>query len=159
MADLEQTLQPETLDFIFEQSREVPDTQMRTAEALDAKTVQVFAAATVVIGLAAAGGIRGHASVGWLVAAAVAYLVALVAAITALDVRDFRTNTSPTELWEKHWQDGVHEIKHALVSDLAEGYRVNDSLLNNKAKGFKVALIATGVESALVAVALIVSLA
>ena len=147
-----------TLDLIFREAREVPESQMRTAEALDSKTIQVFAAASVVIGLAATGGIQGHASIPVLIAAVVAYLAAVVGAFASLRVRSFRTNASPQTLWEDHWEDDAEALKLALVDDLAGSYEENDKCLREKARGFKVALAMTGVESALVAVALIVSL-
>lgn len=159
MASTDAPVDPQTLDFIFSQAKDVPESQMRTAEAIDAKVVQIFAAGTVVIGLAAAGGIRGHASVGWLIAAAAAYLVALTGTLVALQSRSWRTNASPTTLWNDHWQDDLDELKWALVEDLADGYKENDDKLRAKMRAFKVVLSATGLESMLVAVALIISLA
>ena len=41
----------DSLDFILDHIREAPEKQIQTAEALDAKMVQIFVSASIVIGL------------------------------------------------------------------------------------------------------------
>jgi hypothetical protein len=45
-------IKPETLDFIFDYTRDAPERQLQDAKDLDNKMAQLFSVASVVIGLA-----------------------------------------------------------------------------------------------------------
>jgi hypothetical protein len=153
----EPTLQPETLDFIYEASRSTLQNQVEAATAMDSKAIQVFSVASVVIGLAAAGGIRSAPrTLGILLV--LAYLVAAVTALAALWVRTFRVTDGTEQLWRRYWADPVDEIKHAAIADVAEGEIENRDLLADKRKLLGYAIGATGVESVLVGILLTWSL-
>ncbi|MBN1856520.1 MAG: hypothetical protein JW846_06155 [Dehalococcoidia bacterium] len=125
----------DTLDFIFEHTKHGPELQLRDAEALDAKIVQVLGVASVVIGLTALGigrtAISTHALV-FLVLALVAYVVMAVFALSALQTFDFQRSSHGDILWNQYWQDDPEQIKHALVADIARAYANNKRLLTAK---------------------------
>src|SRR5947207_12433777 len=87
----DQELKPETLAFIFEQVRDAPASQLRGVDALDSKMVQAFAAAGVIVGLAAAGADKRDALTGALVSVGVAaFVIVASGAVYSLGTRGFR---------------------------------------------------------------------
>jgi hypothetical protein len=147
-----------SLDFLYEHLKDGLAAQYDGAGSLDAKAVQSFAATSVVIGLAAAGGGRSGAE-AWLIGAAIVfYVVAVAATVFVLWVRRFRVSDDADQIWERYWQADVADIKHALLADIADGYRENDGLLSRKRKGLAIALICGGLEAALVGASLITAL-
>lgn len=154
MVDPEPELRPETLDFIFSASRETLPKQTEAAVGMDAKAIQVFAVASVVIGLAAAGGIRTSAPRALGVLLVAAYVVAAVTSLMTLWVRQFRVSDGTEQLWRNYWADPVDEIKHALIADVADGEVENRGLLAHKRQLLGYAIGATAVESVLVGILL-----
>lgn len=120
--------------------------------------VQVFSAASVLIGLAAVGQLKRGTTIAVLVAIAVsAFLVVAGQAIRALWTRRFRVSISPDQLWYRYWSEETADIKHAFVADAASGYVENDEFLKKKRRALGAALLALGVEAIAVGVALTVS--
>lgn len=158
MAEPEPTLRPETLDFIYEASRETLPNQVEAAVGMDGKAIQVFAVASVVIGLAAAGGIHTAAPRILGILLVVAYVVAAVTSLMTLWVRKFRVADGTEQSWRKYWADPVDEIKHALIADIAECEIENRGLLARKRELLGYAIGATAVESILVGILLTWSL-
>ena len=113
----------------------------------------MFSAASVVIGLLALAGetVAG----GFLVAAAVLYLVVAVSAFYAIKVRRFRVTRHGDELWRDHWHRDVPAIKHSLVSDAAGAYAENKGVLRDKRIAVSTALAFTGLETIAVLAALV----
>ena len=149
-------LATETVDFLYEAGKGGLDLQIHTADALDSKTVQAFAAASVVVGLAAVSGSGRNLTL--LATAVLAYTVVSVATAIGLWTRELRVPASPTQLWRRYWADSVPSIKHALVADLAAGYQKNNEHLRSKAKCLRWCLAGVAVESLAVGLALLVSL-
>jgi hypothetical protein len=165
--DVEQ-LEPETLDLIFELSRTAPDGQLRASDAVDSKIFQAFAAASVLIGLAAIhepsvvgktvhGAKHDNLETAFLALAVAAFLLLAVIAIRALWSRSYRVGMSAAQLWHRYWPDTPETIKHAYVDDIASGYLENEKHLRSKHKALRVVLITLVVEAAAIGAALIVS--
>jgi hypothetical protein len=145
-------LKPETLDFLFDFITPLSERQLQAADALDSKAVQVFSAASVVIGLLALA--RETVAGGFLVAAALLYLGVAVSTFYAIKVRQFRVTRHADDLWQRHWHRDVAAIKHSLVSDAAEAYAENKNVLHDKRVAVSVALAATALETLAVVTAL-----
>ncbi len=151
-------VRPDTLDFIYEHVRDAPAEQKRSQESLDSKMVQIFGAASIVIGLAGVtsrGLNAGDTVNALLVGAVLAYVVAAVMALLGLRTRKFRRTFHADELWRYYWRDEPTKIKHALVDDISKSYVHNREILRDKARMVSLGLAAAGVEVVLVALALI----
>ena len=148
----------DTLEFIYNHIREAPQHQQRTREGLDTKMVQIFGAASIVIGLAGVSSREldgGDAVDILLVGAVVAYVASAFTAFFHLRVRKFRLSLQAHALWRNYWLSEPKDVKHALVQDISEAYEHNKRLLDQKAETIVVGLVATGLEVALVGAALI----
>jgi hypothetical protein len=133
------------------------DRQFAAMASLDSKMVQVFVAASLVIGLAAAGlhGAR-HATLGLLIASLVAYVTVVCSAAVALWVRDYSTIPDPDLLLESA-QDSIDELMTALAAPMADAYRSNRKLMRWKTWPVRIALVSAGVEAGCIGVALILT--
>ncbi len=151
-------LESDTLDLLFDLTRHAPEAQLRDVESIDAKVVQVFAAGSVLIGLASLRGAHHQTAAGILFAAAVlAFLVVAYHVLSTLWTREFRALISPTQLWRDYWVDPPSAIKHAVLADIASGYAENDRLLQDKRRALRRALIGAGLEAVAIGVALALS--
>jgi hypothetical protein len=148
-------IRTEVVDFIFEQGRAASERQLRDADSLDAKATQLFSAATVIVGLA---GFSGRTSAGLLTIAVGVYLVAATAALYALWLAKFRVTDSPAQLLARYWNEDLLTTKHAMVTDMANGFEENEHALGRKRRGVLFVLFLTGVETALIGAAVIESL-
>jgi hypothetical protein len=146
-------IRPDVVDFIFDQGRTATDRQLRDLDSLDAKATHIFSAATVIVGLA---GFSGQADAAVLTAAVVIYVLVSGAALYALWLVKFRVTDSPEQLLLRYWTEPLSETKYAMVSDMAAGFTENEQALGRKRRGVLVAL--TGLETALVGVAVILAL-
>jgi hypothetical protein len=165
----EPTLEPDTLDLIFELSRRAPDDQLRASDAVDSKTFQAFAAASVLIGLAAIHGpsvLVGAAThepkhdrleIAFLAGAVGAFVLLAVVAIRALWSRPYRVGIGPNQLWQDFWSETPQTIKRALIDDIASGYLENDEHLKSKHRSLRLVLIMLLIEASAIGAALIVS--
>jgi hypothetical protein len=148
-------IQPEVVDFIFDQGRTAADRQLRDLDSLDSKATHIFAAATVIVGLA---GFSGRASAGVLTAAVSVYFLAAVSSLYALWLVKVRVTDSPQQLLLRYWAVPLVDTKYAMVADMADGYTENERSLGRKRRGVLFALALTGVETALVGPAVISAL-
>jgi hypothetical protein len=151
--------EPETLDLIFDLVRASPDEQLRATDAVDAKIVQTFTAASVLIGLATIGGVKHHETLtAALVAIAVSsFLVVAYHSIRALWTRAYRAAISPPQLWNEYWDQGTDVIKHAYVVDIATGHATNERHIKDKHEALRLALVFLLIEAGAIGVALVVS--
>lgn len=148
-------VRPETLDFILEYTKAAPGRQGETSQAIDTKALQVFAAASVVLGLAAAGPLR-HGVAAWLLGAAlVVYAIAAGAAFSVLRTRDFRVVDDGDRIWTRYYDAELEDVKHALVDDITSACAENAVLLGSKGKALKWLVAATAAEVLLVGLAVI----
>ena len=148
-------IQPEVVEFIFDQGRRASERQLRDAEALDAKATQLFSAATVIVGLA---GFSGRSNAGILTIAVALYLVVAAGALYALWLANYRVTDSPAQLLDRYWNDELLATKYAMVVDMANGFEENEDALGRKRRGVLAVLFFTGVETAVVGAAVIDSL-
>jgi hypothetical protein len=154
----DKVLSGETLDFIFDYTKEGPERQLGDVDALDSKMVQVFSAASVIIGL---GGLSGHsggvAGAILIALAVVAYVVVGLAAVKHLGVRTFRRSLQADVIWRKLWRYGVSDVKHSIVDDISRAYAHNKEVIDGKARTLQIALIAVAVEVFFVGCGLVAS--
>ena len=148
----------ETLDFLFEYTREAPQRQLEAVDALDSKAFALFSASAVVVGLAGIGTWSQDEvplGAGILLALAVAAFVSVGGAVLySAWVRRFRLSFQANVLWEDYWDEDVGRIKHALVADIAAAYRENHATLERKARALILALSSAILEIALVGASL-----
>ena len=153
-----QPVPAETLDFLFEYTREAPQQQLATVDALDNKAFALFSASAVVVGLAGIGTWSSNdipLGAGILLAlAVVAFVVVGASVLYSTWVRRFRLSFQANVLWEDYWDEDIDRIKHALVADIAAAYRENHATLERKARALILALSAAIVEIALVGASL-----
>jgi hypothetical protein len=156
LADVE--LRAETLDFILDYTKDAPRRQAEVSHMIDTKALQVFAAASIVLGLAAAGPLREGAAV-WLFGVALfVYVGAAVAAFFVLRTRDFRVVDDAENIWPQYWHVELVDVKHALVDDITSASAENADLLGSKGRALRWLVVATAVEVVLVGSAVIASL-
>jgi hypothetical protein len=149
-----------TLDLLYEHTRSGPARQSSTADAIDAKAVQVFAAASVVLGLGTftTSNLNGLTAVLYGLAA-VAYIFAGGATWRILQARAFRVTDGADRWWPSHRLVEATFLREQLLDDLASAFDANRKLLEAKGKPLNPLLVATGIEAVLVAAAVIGSLA
>jgi hypothetical protein len=92
-------LRTETLDFILDYTKDTPRRQDEVSHMIDTKALQLFGAASIVLGLAAAGPLREGAAAWLFGAALVVYVAAAVAAFSVLRTRDFRVVDDADNIW------------------------------------------------------------
>jgi hypothetical protein len=152
-------LRPDSTDLIYAATADARTEQLRAADAQDAKATAVFAAATVVIGLAAAGSQHGTTQSVLVGLAVAAYVVTAVAAVLCLRIRRFSIELAPDYLWNRYWNQEPLAIKHAIIQERGTGFRENEGLLREKTRALKYATVSTAAETVVVGVVLLVSAA
>lgn len=143
----QQSINPETLDLLYEVTRQGPPNQFREADAIDGKIVQIFGAASVVIGLS--GLAQATLSDGATVLLGVAigsYLVAAASSLVGLWVRRTKRPFHSDTLLADFWQSSPQELKYALVYELPEMHKHNQRILDLKADVVRLAVVATALE-------------
>ena len=152
---------PKTLEVIYNHVKEAPEAQQADAKDLDTKMVQIFQAASVVIGLAGfAGGnlIAAGTSVSIvLIAALLSYVLLIILVFLRLAPKKFQRNLQGDALWTYYWNRKPEEVHHALLDKISKAYPHNRGILKRKALYLRIAIVVTGVEVVLVGAALILS--
>lgn len=153
---------PETIEFIWEETRGAVDAQLRLAETLDSKAFQAVGVGSVLIGLVALGSdaLLSAATLSrWLLLMSVfAYTLSALFTFLTVNVRRYRLGNRADELWPTQWEFNPVEIKHALAADLAEAHRHNRSELGRKTLFLRVALALLAAEAALIGASLTTAL-
>ncbi len=158
-------LNPKTLKLILDWVGDVPDRQLKDAEYLNSKMVQVFTAASAVMGLAGfsntvAPGNPPHPSAAATALVALAFLLYLGVALHAfLHLRNQKMAAvrDPDQIWTKLWDATEDQIRHSLIAATAEAFKTNKAVLDGKTDRIQGALFLTGLETALATLALIVA--
>jgi hypothetical protein len=149
---------PGTLEFIFDRIKDAPLQQIEQVRALDAKMVQVFTGASVLLGLSI---FSGHDGGRWVTALLIAALVAYIctAGKSLLELRPVQLRFAGygATLWSEHYDEDVTAIKVAIVTDITGGSQENQKVIDCKANLLYAALIATSLQATLIAVSLVVS--
>jgi len=150
---------PETLDLIFEHVRDLPERQFQDVVDMDAKFVQAFAAASVVIGAAALVNAANHPQVTTVLLVAALLCYGAMAVVSFLHLRPIGMHGSRygDTLWDDFKDDSPADIKLGIVLQVKDDYGFNSDKIKDKARTLNIGLILTGVEAVLVASAVIVS--
>ena len=124
----EQAINLDTLDFIYKHTKDVAERQGEDAKALDAKSVHIFTAAAVVIGLAGVSLRSGDSPNSVVIALSIALgAFVLTAFFTGWQLwpKSFRTSRQADVLWSEYWSDDADTVRQALVDDMSSGYTQN----------------------------------
>src|ERR1700694_125980 len=148
------TPKPETVDFIYEHTRDALDGQVGQARGIDAKIAPLFAAATIVLGLAATSAFAKAPS-NIVVAAVVFYVLALLLSAAGIFPVKMRGSDYGETMWTEHRYRPPSEIKLSVVEGVAAGAKHNERRIRIKAYVLVGVLAATGIEAALIGVGLI----
>lgn len=148
----------ETLSAILEYTQEAPERQIKDVEALDTKMVQIFSAASIVIGLA--GVSSASLPDGWLIStllvlAVLVYGLTTLVAFLHLLPRTLYRALLADELWEKFWYEETSTLEHDLVDKIGKAYKCNKIVLQRKAVTIRCGIVTAGLEVLLVGAALI----
>ncbi len=154
----EPSVPTETLDFLFEYTREAPQRQLEAMSALDTKAFALFSASAVVVGLASVG-IWGRqelpSGAGILLVLAVAAFIAVAyAVLDSVRLRRYRSADHADVLWQEYWDLEVSDIKHALVDDIAKASKHNEEVIRAKTGSLGWALVAAITETSFVGASL-----
>lgn len=152
-------INPDALQFIYEATKDVPHRQRQRGEAVDSKAVQVFSAATILLGLMGVGvadAIAGR-ELALYAGALVAYVAAAISAFWAFRPRTWRANDHAQWLWEHCYFRTPTDVMHILTNEMRGVAEHNESIVNSKVRGVEAALVFTAIEGMLVAGALLVS--
>ena len=153
-----ETVPADTLDFLFEYTREAPQRQLEAMSALDTKAFALFSASAVVVGLASVG-IWGRqelpSGAGILLVLAVAAFIAVAyAVLDSVRLRRYRSADHADVLWQEYWDLEVSDIKHALVDDIAKASKHNEEVIRAKTGSLGWALVAAITETSFVGASL-----
>lgn len=155
----DEAINAETLALIYEATRGSPERQLIDARANGTKIVQVFSAASVVIGLAGLQNARVDAHVlttALLVVAVLAYLVMAAFAWVGLRTQTFNLTMPADDAWAWGWFLSPEKARKMMIEHTAEAYRHNVPLIAAKGRALRRALLAAAVEVLAVGVILIV---
>lgn len=149
---------PETIEFIWGETRGAVDAQLQLVERLDSKAFQSIGVGSALIGLVALGAdtLLTAPSLGrWFLIAAVSfYALSALFTLCTVNIRHYRLGNRAGQLWPTQWQERPLAIKHALVADWAEAYRYNDAELHKKTRTLRVALVMMALETATIGAAI-----
>ena len=156
-----ESLKSDTLDFIFNYTKDAPEHQIHSAETLDAKVVQILSVSSIVIGLTVLtiGDISvNDVTIIPLISSVLAYMGVALLSISQIMTAHFRVSPHADILWPEYWDSDVKKIKHSLVSATSNAYRYNKSIIYKKNKLFLCALIAAVIEITSVAALVLLSI-
>jgi len=160
MPDEKKEVKEDTLNFIFEYTKDAPETQLKDVEGLDNKVIQILSVSSVIIGLV--GFAIGKNGIGFpalwpLILALLAYMGMAVLSFAHLKPADFRRSFQADKLWAYFWNADIQDIKHSLVSDISEAYAFNKEQINKKAHTLRYVIICAAVEVVAVGLFIILS--
>jgi len=149
----------DTLALLLDLTRGTPAEQLKLAQSLENKTMQVVTAASVLIGLTAAT-VPPDSDIPWwlILLAVIPYLAVVTSAIYALWIRRFEVVDDPRVLWETLYDVEPDDARHSIMDRLAATYIANEDHLTAKRAALTVALVAMMLEAILIATALMAAL-
>jgi hypothetical protein len=143
-----------TIDVIYDHLKDVAEQQLGDQASIDGKVVQVFAVASVVVGLSGINAASAAANPGLVTALLLvglgAYLAVAVVSATELWTREFKTLRFGATLWENEWDVPPEEVKVAVIEKAGPAYEHNRKKIQAKGALLAWALMLTGVEVAFV---------
>lgn len=164
---------PETLDFIYDHTKEGPNLQFRDSEHLDTKITAVFAAATAAIGFATRlpkteGPLGDYVVASWsgrfnlvdacFYLAVASWLVVVVVTLLHLRTKSHHRAIRADVLWTpKYRHYSPDRVKRRVVVDIREAYKHNKKLLDGKARTFNRAISWAAAEGVFIVLALVLA--
>lgn len=149
---------PETIEFIWEETRGAVEAQLEFADSLDSKAFQAIGVGTALIGLVAVGAealLAEPSLARWFLALAVFfYVLSALFTIVTVSARRYRLGNRAGQLWATRWQFEPIAIKYALAADIAEAYRHNDAVLGHKTRMLRAALAGMALETVMIGAAI-----
>ncbi len=150
---------PDTLRLLYHHLKGAPFRRIRDGNRQESKAINVFAAATILIGLAGV----AHPSptnLRWLVVllsvlAVVAYAAAVGGTVFTIWPRAYRAADYDDTLWPTFWDMTPSEIQHAIIEDITAGASANKRANALRENGVYWVLGATAAEGLVVAAILI----
>ena len=150
---------PETIEFIWAETRGAVDAQLEFADSLDSKAFQTIGVGTALIGLVAVGAealLAEPSLARWFLALAiVSYVLSALATVFTINTRRYRIGNRADQLWPTQWQREPLAIKHALVADWADAYEHNNAVLRLNTRLLRAALTAMALETVMVGSAIV----
>ncbi len=149
MENKSESLKSETLDFIFEYTRQAPEIQLKDVEALDGKVIQILSVSSVIIGLVGFAIGKNEIKFPYLTPFLVALLAYVALAVTAfihLQAREYRRSIQADVLWDTFWKDDIKDIKHSLVTDISKAYAHNKTLIRKKGRTLLFVVVFAAIE-------------
>ena len=150
---------PDTLRLLYHHLKGAPFRRMRDGDRQESKVINVFAAATILIGLAGVAQ-PSTTKLQWLVVllsvlAVVAYAAAVAGTVFTIWPRAYRAADYDDTLWPTFWDMTPREIQHAIIEDITAGAAANKHANALRDNGVYWVLGATAAEALLVATTLI----
>jgi hypothetical protein len=151
---------PKTVDVIYDRLSGVAEAQFGDQANLDGKMIQIFTAASVVMGLTGISAVAATAQPGLgvvFLSLALASYVA-VAVLTGIEfwTRKFEALRFGSTLWDYEWDQEPVQVKIAVIDKVKGAYDTNRAILSDKGKLVALGIVATGCEVALVAASILV---
>ena len=153
---------PGTVDVIYNHLKDVAEKQFDDQKNLDGKMVQIFAVASVVMGLTGLSGgttVKNVAVAVFLSLALTAYVA--VAFFTGFEyrIKNFEALRFGDSLWREEYDQSPDQVKIAVIDRVSHAYKANNGILTDKANLLTWGMIAVAAEVVLVVVAVIIRLA
>jgi hypothetical protein len=151
----------ETVRLIYEHTKDAARHQFETMDALDSKATQMFAAAAVIVGFAAVGGIRqqAHFTLGLAVIllGVGAFLVAATLAAFTLHPYDTLRSDHGDTMWPTYKDYGAEDIQKKLAEEMPGIVAHNQAIIREKVGYVLWMAIALSTEATLVVIGVILN--
>lgn len=150
----------ETVQLIYEHIKDAPDKQFETVKSLDAKMVQIFTVAGVVIGLAglSSEGLGGGTLTDvLLIGALAAFVLTSAFAFYHLWPVTVRLSRHAGTLWKESGHLASDQVRRQLIDSISAANAHNEGVLERKSTVQIYALITTSLEVDMVGAAIVVS--
>lgn len=146
---------PQALSFILDWVKDTPERQSRDAEYLNSKVIQIFTAASILIGFVGFSNTvapgpspsRNPVVTALVVLALVIYLAVTFVTFLTIRTKALSAARLGDELWQNYWMDEEDTIKRGLVQAVGKAYAKNEPILRSKSRNIQVVLILTGIEA------------
>jgi hypothetical protein len=151
-------LNEDTLNFIFDLTRDAPSILSRALDETRTRLFQVLGVSSALIALAGLGVGQEEpprAAAILLGLAVLTYIVSTVIVLVGSWTATVRTTYYADEIWQNEWETPVIDIKHSIVVDVACAYKYNRELLKRRGNFLNAAISVTAIETVLIGASII----